>query len=53
MEVLSALHDQNHMIDKVENAAFGSNPQSSFLEIAPAIAASKRIVFKASTTCAK
>lgn len=64
MEILSTLHDQNRMIDKVVNAGFRSNPQSPSLEIASETAANQRIVFfidfvsklirlKACTPCAK
>lgn len=45
MEILSTVHDLDHMTDKVENAAFNSNPQSSLLEIASATSANQRIVF--------
>lgn len=45
MEILSTVHDLDHMTDKVENAAFSCNPQSSLLEIASATSANQRIVF--------
>lgn len=45
MEILSTLDDQNRVIDKVENAAFRSNPQRSSLEIASAAAANQCTVF--------
>lgn len=45
MEILLTVQDLDHMTDKVENAAFSSNPQSSPLEIASATSANQRIVF--------
>lgn len=45
MEILSTVHDLDHMTDKVANAAFRSNPQSSLLEIASATSANQRVVF--------
>lgn len=45
MEILSTVHDLDHMTDKVENAAYRSNPQSSLLEIASATSANQGVVF--------
>lgn len=45
MEILSTVHDLDHMTDTVENAAFSSNTQSSPLEIASATSANQRIVW--------
>lgn len=45
MEILSTVRDRDHMTDKVENAAFKSNPQSSLLESASATSANQRVVF--------